>query len=122
MESQTSFLKATLVTSILFGFLHGFLNLTRGTDVFQWMIAVGVSATIFGFVFSYAYEITGKNLLLPIIIHGTWDSIIYYFKTVYNYHTIFNITAEIFSQVVAASVLIILLYLLKKYVFSFEPR
>lgn len=122
MESQTTFLRATIVSSVLFGFLHSFLDLTSTQYVIQTMVAVGVSATIFGFVFSYAYEISGKNLLLPIIIHGTWDSIIYFFKTQYVYHTLLNVLAEIFSQLIAASVLILLLYLLKKYVFSFESN
>ena len=117
-ESQTSFLKATFVSAVLFGFLHSFLNLTHGTDVIQWMVAVGVSAVIFGFVFSYAYEISGRNLFLPIIIHGTWDSIIYFFKTDYNYHNVLNVVAEISSQIIAAIVLIGLLYTINKYMIS----
>ena len=116
LESQTSFLKATFVASILFGFVHSFLNLPGNIDVVQKMVAIGVSATIFGFVFSYAYKITGRNLFLPIIIHGTWDSIIYFFKTNYHYTTVFNVLTEIFSQIVAAIVLVGLLYVTKRFI------
>lgn len=119
LESQFSFLKATLISSILFGFVHSFLSLSGYQNVLNTMIALGVSATIFGFVFAYAYRITGNNLTLAILIHGIWDSIIYFFNTQYNYATISNVLTEISSQIVAALILIGLLYFLKKNLHAF---
>lgn len=115
LNSQLSFLKATAITSILFGFVHSFLLLNASADRLQGMVAVGVSATIFGFVFSYASKLTDNNLTLPILIHGVWDSIIFFFNTNYNYHDLINISAEIGSQLVAAIVLLLILYAVKRY-------
>lgn len=115
IESQTTYIKATAVTSILFGFLHSFLLVNGQTDVLQTMIAVGVSATIFGFVFSYAYKVSGRNLTLPILIHGIWNSIIFFFKTSFDYKTVSQISFEIFSQFIAAIILILLLFAFSKY-------
>ena len=114
-ESQTGVLKATLASSILFGLLHSFLLLNSSVQVLQSMIAVGVSATIFGFVFTYAAKISGENLTLPILIHGIWNNIIFFFNTNFNYENIGNIMAEITSQFVAACVLISMLYIMNRY-------
>lgn len=114
-ESQTSVLKATFASSIMFGFMHSILILMGTVQVLQSMIAVGVSATIFGFVFTYASKITGGNLTLPIIIHGIWNSIIFFFDTKYDYVTAFKISSEIFSQIVAAIVLVGLLFIINRY-------
>lgn len=119
IESQSGFLKAAIVSSVLFGFLHSFLRLSGTQDVLNGMIAVGVSALIFGFVFAYAYKISGNNLVLPILIHGIWDAIIFFFNNDYYYSKLINVIFEIFSQLVAAIVLILLLFALSK-VFSFQ--
>ncbi len=121
-ESQTGIIKATFATSVLFGFLHSILLLMGDKQVLQSMIAVGVSATIFGFVFTYASKITGGNLTLPIFIHGIWNSIIFFFQTQYDYEDVFKIFSEIFSQIVAALVLISLLYMINKYTNVFHSE
>jgi hypothetical protein len=113
LESQTSYLRATAISSILFGLLHSFLLTAGNEQVLQSMIAIGLSATIFGFVFSYAYKISGNNLTLPILIHATWNSIIFFFNTDFDYATISKILFEIFSQLVAAIILIGLLMVIK---------
>ena len=114
-ESQTNVIMATLFSSILFGLLHSFLLLASSVQVIQSMVAVGISATIFGFVFTYASKISGKNLTLPILIHGIWNNIIFFFNTQFNYENIGNIMAEITSQIVAACVLIGLLFIINRY-------
>ena len=121
-ESQTGVIKATFASSVLFGFLHSILILMGNSQVLQSMIAVGVSATIFGFVFTYATKISGGNLTLPIFIHGVWNSIIFFFQTKYDYENVFKIFSEIFSQIIAAIVLISLLYVINKYTNVFHSE
>lgn len=113
LESQISFKYATIISSVLFGLIHSFLLTSATKQAIQSMVAVGISATIFGFVFAYAYHITGKNIILPVLIHGIWNNIIFYFNTEYNYETIWNILAEILSQLVAALIILYILYRLQ---------
>lgn len=115
LESQLDFVKSAVISSFLFGFLHTFLLTSASKQVIQSMIAVGVSATIFGFVFAYAYHVTGNNLILPILIHGIWNVIIFFFNTNFDYETLEQVVIEILSQFVSALIIILILSRMKKY-------
>jgi len=115
LESNLGFWTAGIISSLMFGFLHIFLLITRTTDTLFAMIAVGASATIFGLMFVYAYQRTGRNLLFPILIHGIWDVFIFIFNTEFVYDKAEKVVLEIVSQAVAAVVLIILIYLYTEY-------
>ena len=121
-ESQLSFWKASTVTAFLFGFLHTFLLTTANPDgqgPLPTMIAVGVSAFIFGYVFSYAYKITGRSLYFPILLHGIWNSVIFFFNTEFHYDTTAKVILEIFSAFMAAMVFLGLMYYFQK---NFSPQ
>lgn len=109
LESNLTFWKAALISSILFGLLHSFL-LVSSENALNSMIAVGVSATIFGLMFSYAYYKTGRSLGLPILIHGIWNLGIFIFNTEFHYEKLVQVFFEIFSQTLAALILIIVIY------------
>lgn len=119
LESHLSFWRATAISAFLFGLLHSFLLTTVVVDKLPTMIAVGVSAFIFGFVFSYAYKVTGRSLFFPILIHGIWDALIFFFDTRFQYNTTEKIFIEIFSQFSAAILFFVILYLLQK---NYRPK
>lgn len=119
LESQLSFWKASAITAVAFGLLHSFLYTSAIENVVYKMVAIGCSATIFGFVFSYAYKMTGRNLYLPILIHGLWDILIFYWNTAFVYNDFVMVAVEIFSQVVAAAIFFLFLLLLQKF---YEPQ
>jgi membrane protease YdiL (CAAX protease family) len=112
LDSQLSFWKATTISAFLFGLLHTFLLTSQTQNTLYWMIAVGGSAFVFGYVFSYAYKVTGRNLYFPIIIHGVWDSIIFFFNTEFIYDSFTKVLIEIFSQICAAVVLMAIIWYL----------
>lgn len=114
LESNTSFWPAAVVSSILFGVLHSFLRVADD-DPLNTMIAVGVSATAFGIMFAYAYYKTGRNLLLPILIHSIWDIGIFIFDTEFTYSTGIQVVFEIVSQLLAAVILIVVIYYFAEY-------
>ncbi|MHA1990183.1 MAG: CPBP family intramembrane glutamic endopeptidase [Candidatus Hodarchaeales archaeon] len=118
LESNMSFWKAATISSILFGVLHSFLRVAD-QDGLNAMLAVGVSATAFGFMFAYAYYKTGRSLFFPIIIHSFWDLGIFIFDTEFNYSSIVQVIFEIVSQILAALVLIAVIYYYAEY---FPPQ
>lgn len=107
LESNFSFWKAALISSIMFGLLHTFLYVTAQKYALNTMIAVGVSAIAFGIMFSYAYVRSGRNLFLPIIIHGVWDFLIFIFNTNFYYDTLLKVLLEISSQIISALILMV---------------
>ena len=109
LESNFSFWRAAILTSVLFGMLHSFL-LVSSENALNSMIAVGVSATFFGLMFSFAYFKTGRNLILPILLHGIWDLGIFIFNTKFHYDTAIQIVFEIVSQVIAVIIFVVIIY------------
>ena len=107
LESNLSIKRAAVLSSIMFGLLHTFLYVTVQQDALNTMIAVGVSAIAFGIMLCYAYVRSGRNLLLPIVIHGTWDFLIFIFNTDFQYDTVSKVLLEISSQIISAILLII---------------
>jgi membrane protease YdiL (CAAX protease family) len=112
LESNLSFWTAAFASSISFGVLHSLLRVNISLNE---MIAVGVSATAFGMMFSYAFLKTGRNLLFPIIIHATWNFGIFIFNTEFYYNNLLQVTTEILSQIVAAFLLVFIIFIYVKY-------
>lgn len=119
LESNLSTFKTVTLTSVLFGALHTFLLVFNKTDTLNHMIAVGISATFFGYMFAYAYLATGRNLLFPIAIHGFWDIYIFLFNTDFVYNNFFKVAMEIGSQILAGSFLLFCIYV---YVYFYPPE
>jgi membrane protease YdiL (CAAX protease family) len=113
LDAHLSTFNAALGSSILFGLLHFFILSANRTQVLQTMITVAISAITFGMVFSYAYVISGKNIVFPILIHGIWNNIIFFFNTKYDYETPYLMIMEILSQLIAALIIVFILSKLK---------
>lgn len=56
-----------IISSIIFGFLHIFGNITGDFDLIQLLLLM-IPYTYFGFILSYSY-IKTKNIMVPILVH-----------------------------------------------------
>ncbi|MBN1949858.1 MAG: CPBP family intramembrane metalloprotease [Bacteroidales bacterium] len=77
--SGTSFGWGAIISSIVFGLLHGF-NLTENFH-FQFDYMAILSTSFYGFIFALLKERSG-SLFFPIIAHGTLDFFIFFIRMI----------------------------------------
>ncbi len=109
LETEYSFVVAAIVSAGLFGLLHLLLLARFGR--FEDMIAILFSAFFIGLTFSYVFKTTRYNLILPVAIHGFWDTFYFIFQAETTYETFFHTLMGIVASIIGAMVIFILIYL-----------
>ncbi len=109
LETEYSFIVAAIISAALFGLLHLLLLARFGR--FEDMFAILFSAFFIGLTFSYVFKTTRYNLILPVAIHGFWDTFYFIFQAETTYDTFFHTFIGIVASIIGATVIFILVYL-----------
>lgn len=109
LETEYSFIVAAIVSAGLFGLLHLLLLARFGR--FEDMFAILFSAFFIGLTFSYVFKTTRYNLILPVAIHGFWDTFYFIFQAETTYESFFHTFMGIIASMIGALVIFVLMYL-----------
>ncbi|MFW9996194.1 MAG: lysostaphin resistance A-like protein [Candidatus Odinarchaeota archaeon] len=112
LETKYSFIKTSIVSAFLFGFLHFIIGVFNLNLIY--MVTWGIAGFIFGIGMSYIYKITGNNLIIPIAIHGFWDAYLFLFQVNFEYNDWFVAAGEIMAQIVGVLIFCILTLVIVK--------
>ncbi|MHA1974205.1 MAG: lysostaphin resistance A-like protein [Candidatus Hodarchaeales archaeon] len=112
VQTRHSFKAGSLLSAILFGFLHFWLAATSRN--IYYMLAIFFSAFVIGLMFSYAFMVTNYNLIFPVAIHGFWDFFLFIFQADFDYRNLLQATMEVFASTIGALIIFLFVYFYAK--------